>query len=551
MKIKILIASIFLVFSVSTSWAQPSDEALKAKVVANFKSVSNLTFRHAQSEKRWENGGWTYYWSKGYNYKVKTEYPGVFKKQYGGVQYVKNGSSYSYDRILTGGFDGYEGIPNPSREEMNAHLKNSFDPLTFYSGYLMNYLIEAPTTIELAEDPKWRWIDLNEVRCNVTATYTLKTNDIGEVQQQKGIFQIMLQRSADGITYSPDAKLLYKGKWLPVPKGSKVSSEKIKTFFLSAEELDTTKTLAQKNAVRHAEEFKKSLAIVQLPEFKSANHVLQFTHELLLEGDEAIIIAYMYQMFPRNYFQDWSDIVLNQNGERMLGKATEDLLNYSKAFCQHPVIKDIGPSYVNFYDRSKKRHNRINVAYENQRWYITDIGYTIRRDDFSAYESNGEGNCEGSVIFIDEKPVYNVGDKVQIFERGNWYDAEVLKADMSMGGYSVKYGVSGLTIWKYVNDVRSNSDAVNEEVDEFVYYENGTAVSALYTNIWYDGVIKKVSYEDEKYLVDIPARNIETWISYHDIKLPGADEKKNEDEVEGEQKKKKKKLNLKVPQIRL
>jgi hypothetical protein len=549
MKFKIFLASLILVCINFSAQSQPSNDALKAKVLANHDGVSNLTFKSAKTEKRWENGGWTYYWSKGYNYKEKTEYPGVYAIKYGGVQYIKNGGSYSFDNMLTGGFDGYEGIPTPSREDMNAHLKSSFDPLNFYSGYFLNYIIEAPNTIELAEEPKWRWNGLNELRCNVTTTYTLKTNDIGEVQEQKGTFEIVMQRSNDGVTYDPDAKLLYEGKWLPVPKANKVKIEKLKTSFLSSEELANTKTLAQKNAVRHAEEFKKSLAIVQIPEFKSSNHVLQFTHELLLEGDEAKITAYMYQMFPRNYFQEWSEIVLNQNGERILAEATEDLLNYSKAFCQHPVIKDIGPGYVNFYDRSKKRFNRIQISSSNGRWFITDIGYTIRKDDFAAYANSGDSNCEGSVIFIDETATYNVGDKVQIFERGNWYDAEILKADMSMGGYSVKYGVSGLTIWKYVNDVRSNPDT--EAVDEFVYYENGTTVSALYTNIWYEGVIKKVSYEDEKYLVDIPARNIETWIPYQDIKLPNSDDQKTEKSTDDGEKKKKNKFNIKVPQIKL
>jgi len=310
--------------------------------------------------------------------------------------------------------------------------------------------------------------------------------------------------------------------------------------------------LAQLNAVRHAEEFKKSLAIVDVPKFKSTNHVLQFTHELFLEGDEAKVTAFMYQMFPRNYFQDWSDIVLNQNGERILAEATEDLVNYSKAFCQHPVIKDIGPGYVNFYDRSKKRFNRIKVSNDDGRWYITDIGYTIRRDDFPSYESNGENNCEGSVIYIEDASIYKVGDKVQILERGNWFDAEILKVNMAMGGYDVKYGISGLKIWKYVNEVRPNPAADTEEIDEFVYYENGTAVSVKYTNVWYDGVILKVSYDDEKYLVDIPARNIEAWISYQEIKPKGADKKKTETEGEAEgEKNKKRKLNLKVPKIRL
>ncbi|MEO9533947.1 MAG: hypothetical protein ABJG68_03045 [Crocinitomicaceae bacterium] len=551
-----LIFTVFLGLFMSLSvHAQPSDATLRTKVQNYYENPINLTFGKADLEKRWVKDHYAYYWSKHFNCKLKTEYPGVYSLHYGGVQYLKSGNSYIYDNFLTGGFDGYEGIPTPSKESLNAHLKNTFDPLNFYAGYLLNYIVEAPNTIELAADPKFKWVNLNELRCNVTTTYTLKTNDIGNMEEQKGTFEIVLLRSADGISYDKEAKLLNSGKWLPVPKGFKKGTEPIKKFMLSKEEADAKKTLAQLNAVRAAEEFKKSLAVVEIPKFKSSNHLMQFTHELLLEGDEEKVKAFMYQMLPRGFFQEWSEIVLNQNGEMMMAEALEDLPNYSKAFCQHPEIKEIRANYVRFYDRAKKRMNGIYVKYENDRWYITDIRYTIRAEDFALYEQSGEDNCEGDLIFIDDEPLFNPGDPIKVLERGTWFDGEVVSADMSKGGYNVTYGRSNLSAWKFVNEVKAGE--VKEE-DKFKEFAIGEKVNAKYSGVWYKGTIKSVSYDTEQYLVDIPVRGTEAWLSSKDLeaieggKSEVTDEKEDTNESESsEEKKEKKKLNIKVPKIKI
>lgn len=555
MKFKTIFNTTLLLLLSVSAFGQPSNEELKSKVNSHYKNstkISDLTFGKASVEKRWKKDHWAYYWSKDYNCKFKTEYPGVYALHYGGVQYIKSGSSYTYDNMLTAGFDEYIGIPLPEKSAVNAHLQKSFDALNFYDGYLLNYIVDAPNSIELADDPKWKWVDLNRLRCNVTTTYTLKVNDIGAMEEQKGTFEIVLERSADGVTYNSDAKLLNNGKWLPVPKGFKKNTEALKKFTLTKEEADARKTLAQLNAVRAAEEFKKSLAVIDVPKFKSGNHLMQFTHELLLEGDEAKVTAFMYQMFPKYFFEEWSDVVLNQNGERMMAEALEDLPNYKRAFCQHPVIKEISAGYVRFYDRSKKRFNRINISYENDRWYITDVGYTIRSEDFSLYEQSAEDNCEGNLIFIDEEAVFKPGDRIKVLERGTWFDGQVVSSEMSKGGYNVTYGRSNLAAWKFVNEVKVGEV---QENDVFKTFEIGEQVKARYSGVWYNAVIKEVSYEKEQYKVSIPDRGIEGWLSSSE--LEATESKKEDPKNTGtdtnptEEKKEKKKLKLKVPTVKL
>ena len=550
-----LFASMFLF----TAFAQPSESELKNKVNAYYGDVSfihKIEFESSKLEKRWVKDNWRYYWSRKYIIEGKTDYPGVYQIIYGGVQYLKNGASYSFDNILTGGAAGYIGIPDPNPAEINTHLKATFDPLSFYGNYKMNYLISAPNTIVLAEDPNWKWTNLNEVKCNVVSKYTVLSNDIGGVQDKQGTFRIKLKRSVDGANFDADAGLLKSGKWLPLEKGSESNPKVLKSYTISKEDLANTKTFAQQYAVRHAEEFKKSLAIVEMPDFDNSNHLMQFVHELLIEGDEAKVTAFCYQMFPSYLFEEWSEIVLNQNGQEKLEGILKDLQNYKNAFCKHPIIKEIRGTYVRFYDRNKKRMNNISVTWENERWYVMEMSYYIGQEDLAEFEKNQEDNCGENPIYLDVIPQFKTGDKVEMYHRGNWIDAEILKPQMNKGGYSVKYGSSGLTEWKYVSEIRASGNTVVEETQLFKEFEIGQKVKAKYTNVWYDGTILKVSYESEEYLVDIPERNIDTWINNQDI-VDGSEKTETDGKTEkketGKTKKTfdglKNKLKSKVPNL--
>ena len=99
------IKGLLVVLLITTSaFAQPGDSELKVKVNEYYGNtpVVDIKFDAAKVEKRWVKDAYKYYWSKKYNVKTKTEYPGVFHLAYGGVQYNKDGSTYTFDRILGG-----------------------------------------------------------------------------------------------------------------------------------------------------------------------------------------------------------------------------------------------------------------------------------------------------------------------------------------------------------------------------------------------------------------------------------------------------------------
>lgn len=539
--LKRIIPLFFTCLFISTfAYAQPSESQLKTRVVDYYGDASfihSIEFQKPKLEKRWVKDSWKYYWSRKYNIKGKTDYTGVYEIIYGGVQYIKNGSNYTFSNILTGGKSGYEGIPNPSVSEINTHLKNTFDPLDFYGNYKMNYLIDAPNTIRLANEPNWKWNGLNEVMCDVVSKYTVLTNNIGGVQDKAGTFRITLTRSEDGISFDPAAGLLKSGKWLPLEKGKESDPKILKSYTISKDELSKTRTFAQKHAIRHAEEFKKSLQVIEMPEFEYTNHLLQFTHELMIEGDKDKITAFCYQMFPSYLFEEWSEIVLNKNGQEKLDKILKDIEYYKLAFCKHPIIKEIGTTYVRFYDRNKKRMNNIGVSWENDRWYVLEMKYFIGQEDLADFEKNKEDNCGENPIYLEDEPFFKTGDKVEIYHGGSWRDAVILKPEMYEGGYSVKYGVSGLTEWKYVSEVRAGETVVEEAAEPFKEFEIGQEIQARYTNVWYPAAVLKVSYDEEKYLVDIPQRNIELWLSSSELDVAAntkndKDSKKVEDKEE-------------------
>ena len=94
-----------------------------------------------------------------------------------------------------------------------------------------------------------------------------------------------------------------------------------------------------------------------------------------------------------------------------------------------------------------------------------------------------------------------------------------------------------------------------QENDVFKTFEIGEQVKARYSGVWYNAVIKEVSYEKEQYKVSIPDRGIEGWLSSSELE---ATEGKKEDpkntgtdENPTEEKKEKKKLKLKVPTVKL
>lgn len=450
------------------AFAQPSDAEIKQKVKNTFSAgdIISIKLFDPKVQKKWVKDRYITYWDKKYNVTLKTEYPGVTIINYGGARYIKSGSTYTFANMLTGGFDRYEGIPIPSVEEFNKILQEKYNPVNFYSNFLLGRIVEADKNIVLSEDPKFKWVGLNRLRCEVVSTYEMKTSDVGHMTVEKGIYQVFLERSEDGINYDENAKLLTDGKWLPIGKGFKKKTEIVRKYKLTKQEQQELKTLKESGAVQMAQEIKNSLVPLDLPDYEGTHHFMQSIHELLIEGDKKKIESLLYNYLADFYFEEWSDIVLNQRGKELFEKVLNNLDNYALAFCKHPHIKHIQAGQVSFYDRSKFRHNTIRVSYENERWYINDLSFYITKEDLAKHESSGENNCDGNIIYIAGEPEFGPGDPIEVFIDNRWIAGEVVKPEMRSGGYHVIYGVSGLKEWCFANNVRAREVSIKSKVSK-------------------------------------------------------------------------------------
>lgn len=110
--------------------------------------------------------------------------------------------------------------------------------------------------------------------------------------------------------------------------------------------------------------------------------------------------------------------------------------------------------------------NKISVSWENDRWYIYDLGYFIMDGDLEKYAAAGESNCGGDLIYIEGEPAFKAGDPIEVYREGNWIAGKVVRPEMEKGRYHVIYGASELEEWFFANNVRgrelNKEDVVNK-----------------------------------------------------------------------------------------
>lgn len=447
MKSKTLLLGLTCTIASFWTFAQPSDSEVKSKIRSNFKDPSKIVYIKlseggGRTDHEYENGAWVYNYYRSYETKQNTKYPGVTYIYHGSVKYQKSGSGYTFNNWLVG--DGhYEGIPNPSESEVLEIISKNL-PAYLASDY--NDVVGDLSEVKIHSNPEWYWGDLNRVSVNTVVTFTEMVS-YTDVEKRRVVKNITLFRSADGINYDAEAELLTNGKWLPLTTGmvTRVSFETLERRTLSEEELANTRSLAEIDMEKEAQRTVASLPPIDIPEFNSANHVIQYTHELLIEGDKNKVKAYLYKMLASFYFEEWSEVVLNRKGEDLVNGVLANLEHYKVVFCKHPSIKHQQDGMIQFYDRSKYRFNRIAVEENDGKWKVTAIEYGVpgtSTDEFASLKNAGEQNCGDAID--TSAPValekYSIGDKVQAQINGQWYNGEVNKIDNVMDDrYFVKF----------------------------------------------------------------------------------------------------------------
>ncbi len=174
---------------VSELSAQPSDAQIKKELTAARTVSVTLgkpgTIEWSKTYKKWV-------WNRSFTAKLKTDDPEVFVIVKGYASYDVMGGRYVFWRTFTTS-NSYEGIPDPSAEEVQA-LISKFGIEQFVGNYYFNRIIGKVESIGLAPEPKFMWHTPNSVSFNVVAVYTERTNDIGGRERVARTFEIRLYR---------------------------------------------------------------------------------------------------------------------------------------------------------------------------------------------------------------------------------------------------------------------------------------------------------------------------------------------------------------------
>jgi hypothetical protein len=440
MKIKILYLLILTIVSLLASAvdveAQPSDQAIIAKIRSNYNDPSTivsvtLSQGGGRTVREVDDGALVDNYYRSYETRERTKYPGVTRIYNGSVKYRKSGGSYSFRNFLVGDWY-YEGIPNPPAAELLELIRAN---LSEYLGPDYNDIIGDLGEVTLAADPDWRWEKLNSLSFNTVVTYTLKVG-YRDVETRRVVKRVSIMRSADGGRYDPEAELLLNGRWLPIqrPFVSEKSHETLARRTLSEAEVASTRTLDETERERTARQMLAALPELTVPEFQSANHVIQFTHELLIEGDRDKVTACLHRMLQPYFFEEWSEVALNGNGRDLIESVLAGLAEYKTAFSRHPQIKHQQEGQVEFYDRALRSFNRIAVAKVDGRWRINAVEFSAPAPgtaEHAALVQAGESNSGEPLDVAAPKVLekFAVGDAIEAHLSGAWHRGRVARID--------------------------------------------------------------------------------------------------------------------------
>ncbi|MBL4704845.1 MAG: hypothetical protein JKY54_10005 [Flavobacteriales bacterium] len=440
------ILSIIFAMTFINAWAQPSDATVKAKATSNgskFVEFSGTGKIHNSLTETW--------YIRVVVTKKATEHPGVNHIVATEYKYMKSGSSWKYDRSF-GWWSEYEGIPNPSEEEVIACIKTDLHELV---GGAYSDIIGEIGEIKLLEKSKWEWPALTTVKFKLSASFDRKFNatQVGHYVQEYVV------------TMSSDE---FQGPWkrfrtMPeqTPKPTNV-----KTY--SAEELRAMPTLLSIDQENRAKAAIAHLPIVEVPVFEYDKALIAYTHNMLLTATRDEMEAFIRKTFSKSNYAEHSIIILSKWGEGIMNKLLTSSFDgestYKDQYCEHPAVKHEQQNMMELWNKLQNRKTRISVTFEDGTYKISDIQAYVFSSASSITEVEAGSKCGEPIatapIVIEQ---YAIGTLVEVKNRGSWVKSTISKKDnMFDNRYYVNYAAGG-GAWVN-NDVIRAATASTSEV---------------------------------------------------------------------------------------
>lgn len=513
---KLFVITLSMFFSVYL-YAQPSDATMLAKIKSDTKNLISANLEgKGIAEKEYENNAWQYYYRKSYRTKAKTQHAGISYNYYGGIQYIKNGGSYVFDRFLIG--DGYyEGVPNPDKAEIEKILKT--DLKKFLNGYHYNKIVGDLSEISFPADPEWRWHTLKSVSFNMKVTYS-EPISYTDVETAEHTYNVRL--------YSDE----FKGPWKNFISSEKQNLRKqIELKKYTADEVRAMKTLQDVDAENIAKAEMGNLPTIgEIPAFESDKQLFYFVHDIIMTKSADEIKAYLYKVIANSAKEQGSDILLTNYAQGWVDKVIKNEQIYKKTHCPYPTIKAQQANMITWYDKENRRMLRYTGALEDNIWKLTLINYYPAKSDEVTRMESLATNCQEKPNLTVRKIIsYKVGDKVKGKFSNGTFPSSITKLDpQNKNRYFIKLDNdnSGKGYWideKFLEpNTGGSANSTNNEIDNSTQnktqqiFKVGDKVKIKTTKGLMKAKILKKS--NNKYLVhfNLPVFK-DTWVPAHNI----------------------------------
>lgn len=313
--------------------AQPSDARVKSDAVGNGGGVLSFKFTKTTGTRQWNSstGNWEYV--RGVQVKRKSDYPGINMIVDEDVvyQYVGNGGySFWKVRVLS---NSYEGIPNPTKEEINTFISKDWQ--RFY-GFYYTTIVKLWYQPILADNPEWVWHDINSVEFKMKLKFDHIIRGKG-IETTETVWKVRL--------YRDDPKAAWKN--MLALRSQEAADSKIlgmKEYTVQQLEDFQKQTLAFTMAEQKGNEEATRLAsMITVPEFTNADEMFRFLHNVLRNGNPGKLRAVMLQVLAPAFFVPGSNVQLTaveeQNLDNVITAVYNNKATYKQMYCQVPVYK--------------------------------------------------------------------------------------------------------------------------------------------------------------------------------------------------------------------
>lgn len=320
-----------LLLSVSISaFAQPSEAEIKKQISND--GTKQIKFTKTTGTRQWnsETGNWEYV--RGVEVIRNSGYPGIDLVVTGDVVYQYTGvGKYSYWKFRT--LDNhYLGIPNPTQQEIIDFV--SKDWAKFY-GFYYSVITKLHKEPVLASDPGWIWHSPTSVEFRMSLQYDHIIRGKG-IETQDAVWKVRL--------YRDDPKAPWKNFMaLRSEEASDIKVLGMKECTqaqLSSFEKQTLQfTLSEANAKKEA----AALAQYNIPDFKKADELVNYLHDVLRNGTPEKFRAACLKYFHPGFFVAGSKVQLppdqEQNLTNVITAAYNDKATYNQMYCQNAPMR--------------------------------------------------------------------------------------------------------------------------------------------------------------------------------------------------------------------